>query len=151
VIENEIEVRPLDDGDLVAIAQCHALYATVFPSAGFPSIGGDAPSVWVAKHDARTLGFVATRTIGRMMEIHAIAVDDTHRGTGVGRALLRETVRVARARRLAVITLQVSTANAAACTLYESEGFRVHRTLHAYYSPRHFADGGNAYQMRLLL
>jgi ribosomal protein S18 acetylase RimI-like enzyme len=151
VIDNEVDVGPLASGDLVALAQCHALYCTAFPAAAFPPIARDATHVWVAKREGRAVGFIATRTIGRMFEIHAIAVDTEHRGAGIGRALLREAVAAARARKRAWVVLQVSTANVAACALYESEGFVVKRTLHRYYSPATFANGGDAYQMQLSL
>ena len=149
MLANDVSVEPLASGDLLAIAQCHALYGTVFPAAGFPAVARTATAVWVAKREGRAVGFVVTRTIGRMFEIHAIAVEPERQGAGIGRALLREAVAAARARKRDWIVLQVSTANRSACALYESEGFIVKRRLRAYYSTEHFGDGGDAYQMQL--
>jgi ribosomal-protein-alanine N-acetyltransferase len=152
MIADDIELLSLRSSDLVAVAQCHALYATVFPSAAFPAVGGPLPAVWVAKRDARVVGFIATRRSGRRtMEVHAIAVDTAHHGAGIGRALLREAIGAARAQHLSAVSLQVSTGNLSACALYASLGFRVTGKLPRYYSSQHFPNDGDAQQMTLSL
>ena len=140
----EISIEPLG-GDLLAIAECHALDASVFPHPSVPGVVAGAPAVWVAKRRGRVVGFVATHATDTVREIRGIAVAASERGTGVGRALLRTAIEASRG--LRAITLQVSTGNPAAIALYESEGFFVLRTLDRYYSPLAFPNGGDAYAM----
>lgn len=148
-----ITIEPLDGSDLLALAHCMALDATVFPHASVPAVGGPAPPrVWIARaDDALVAGFVATMRRANRLEIVGVAVDVGHRRAGIGRALLRTAVGVARRRQLAVVTLHVSTANAPAIALYESEGFIANRLLRRFYPPARFAHGGDAWEMVLRL
>src|SRR5512135_161786 len=146
-----VVVEPVGS-DLVALAQCHALDATIFPHPSMPAIVSP-DRVLVARDEpgGPVHGFVATRTQGRWMEVVGLAVDEAHRGHGSGRALLRAAVDVARARGVALVSLHVSTANAAAKALYDGEGFRVARRIRRFYSPLRFGDGGDAYELVLEL
>lgn len=138
--------------DLVAYAQCVAIDASVFPHPSMPALpyAGAPPRLFVARTEpaGEVVGFVAAQVDGPVLAIVGLAVHPTRRRTGVGRALIRTIVASARRRRLRV-TLHVSTGNAAAIALYESEGFRVARTLHAFYSPARFPNGGDAFEMSL--
>ncbi len=138
--------------DLVALAQAHALDATMFPHASLPPVfgGPDAsPAVWIARAEegGPVVGFIATRARGGVLEISGIAVEPAHQRTGLGRALVRAVVRSARVRGLETVSLHVSTGNVGAVALYVSEGFRKAERLDAYYSARRFPDGGNAWLM----
>lgn len=146
-----ILVEPLG-GDLVAIAQCHALDVSVFPHPSVPVIVTNE-RVLVARDEpgGPVRGFVATRPQGPWIEIVGLAVDEAHRGEGTGRALLRAAIAHARARDAAFVSLHVSTANLAAKSLYADEGFEVVRRIRRYYSPLRFADGGDAYLLVLEL
>lgn len=136
--------------DLVALAQAHALDATVFPHSSIPPIFGDdgPPAVWIARAEPEgpVVGFVATRANRTTLEISGLAVDPPHRRTGIGRALLRAAVRSARARGFATVELHVSTGNAEAVALYASERFRRARRVEGFYSAR-FPDSGDAWVM----
>lgn len=147
-------IEALDGTDLVALAQCMALDATVFPHASVPLVpGGGPPSVWVARAEANgpVIAFVATMRRANRLEIVGVAVDPAHRRSGIGRALLRAVIDSARERGLAMVTLHVSTANEGALALYEREGFTAHRLLRRFYSPARFGNGGDAYEMVLRL
>lgn len=147
-------IEALDGSDLVALAQCMALDATVFPHPSVPLVpGGGAPRVWVARSEPNgaVVAFLATMRRANKLEIVGIAVDPAHRRSGIARALVRTAVDSARERGLAMVTLHVSTANESALTLYESEGFLAHRHLRRFYSPARFGNGGDAYEMVLRL
>ncbi len=140
-------IEPLGGDDLVALAQCHALDATVFPHVSLPKVLG-LPSVFVAKDDGGVVGFAAISSADRrVMEIRGLAVDPARRRLGIGRQLLRAVVREARARRAGHVLLHVSTANDAAVSLYESERFGVVERVPGFYRGRAFGDGGDAFVM----
>jgi ribosomal protein S18 acetylase RimI-like enzyme len=154
-------IEPLG-ADLVALAQCHALDATVFPHASLPPVlASEAapPAVWIARAEAGgpVVGFVGTRAqpgVPRsgvdgtgVLEIVGLAVDPAHRRAGIGRALVRAAARSARARGLDRVVLHVSTGNVEAIALYTREGFRKAQRLPGFYSARNFPDGGDAYVM----
>lgn len=148
-------VEPLG-GDLVALAQCHALDASVFPHPSLPAVHTSVPAVLVARpgepaERAEVIGFVATRRDGNLLEVIGLAVDREHRGQGVGRALVRAAIASARERRMRAITLHCSTGNHAALELYTTAGFRPAHRIRRFYDPRRFPDGGDAYVMVLRL
>lgn len=137
--------------DLVALAQAHALDATVFPHRSVPPVyGGLAPpAVWIARAElgGPVVGFIATRVRQDSLEIAGLAVETAHRRSGLGRALVRAAVRSARARAFDRVELHVSTGNAAAVALYGSEEFQKVGRLAGYYSARRFPDNGDAWLM----
>jgi ribosomal protein S18 acetylase RimI-like enzyme len=145
----DVHIEPLRS-DLVALAQCHALGATVFPGPSMPAILGP-DRVLVARRAARepVVGFVAVASQGPLLDVTALAVDPAHRGAGLGRALLSAAIDLARARGHDGVSLHVSTANPVARALYESAGFEVARHIRGFYSARHFGDGGDALLMLL--
>ena len=146
-------VEPLG-GDVLALAQCAALDATAFPHPSLPPrLDGARTGVWVARAEAGgpVVGFATVRRRGAALEIAGLAVDPGHRRAGLGRALLREAVDEARERGALAVTLHVSTGNAAALALYRAEGFAVLRLQPRFYRADRFPDGGDAYEMALLL
>jgi GNAT superfamily N-acetyltransferase len=82
--------------DLVALAQAHALDATVFPHSSLPLVfGGQVPVLWIARaeYGGPVLGFVGTRAREGVLEISGLAVTPAHQREGLGRALVRAAVR----------------------------------------------------------
>ncbi|MEH3156409.1 MAG: ribosomal protein S18-alanine N-acetyltransferase [Gordonia paraffinivorans] len=93
------------------------------------------------------VGYAGISVLGRIggyeCEIHTIAVDPSHRGSGVGRALLRSLLDVADDKQ-AETFLEVRTDNDPAIALYESVGFIRLGVRKGYYQPL----GADAYTMR---
>ncbi len=145
-------VEPVPPGDLVAIATCHALYASTFPGGGPPDVSGSGPpTLWIARLDGAVVGFLGCDRCTTVLDVACIAVEEAHRGLGIGRALVRAAVASARERELQAVVLHVSTGNGPALELYFSEGFHAVRRLQCYYNPRRFPDGGDAFEMILRL
>lgn len=152
-----IVVEPLAEHDLVALAQCYALDATVFPHPSIPFlIAGAAPTVWIARgrddeppaRSGAVIGFAATHTMRHDVELVGLAVDDGWRGRGIGGALVDAVVRAAKRARFAQMMLHVSTTNEAAVRLYEQRGFARVQRLDGYYRSPRFGDDGAAWLMR---
>jgi len=78
-------------------------------------------------------------------DIQTIAVDESHRGTGLGRALMHALIGEARRRGAAELFLEVRADNTPARGLYASLGFIEIGVRRAYYRP----DGIDAITMRL--
>lgn len=144
-----ITIEALDGGDLVALAQCMALDATSFPHPSVPLVSGGIARTWIARGERGVVGFASTTANGRTLDVIGIAVDPRQRRGGVGRALIRTVVAIARERRFGAVTLNVSTANEAAIALYESEGFVAVERMRRYYNGARFGDGGDAFRMVL--
>jgi ribosomal-protein-alanine N-acetyltransferase len=93
------------------------------------------------------IGYAGISVLGRVggheCEIHTIAVDPAHRGSGIGRAMLRTLLDVADDKG-AETFLEVRTDNDPAITLYESVGFVRLGLRKGYYQP----VGADAYTMR---
>jgi len=85
--------------------------------------------VWVAVVDGRPVGFVAVGLIDedatRAGEIHMIAVDPVHQGTGVGVSLMQRAITEIKAQGLdlAVVATGGDPGHAPARALYEKLGF----------------------------
>lgn len=137
--------------DLVALAQAHALDVTTFPHSSLPVVFGvELPPVLFVARAARggpVVGFVGTRARDRVLEISGLAVDPAHHRQGLGRALVKAALQSARQRGFPRVALHVSTGNAAAIALYESEGFLRAERLTGFYPAKRFPDGGDAWQM----
>lgn len=151
------------DGDLVAIAQCIAIDADAFPyaSAHFGTRSRSS-RVWIAREATdqrqRVIGFLAARLRGaratgepHLMHVEGLAVEPPARRQGIGRALVREAVADARARRLHAVVLHVSVTNEAAIALYEAEGFGVSRKLPGFYPAGAFDGVSEALEMAKVL
>jgi [ribosomal protein S18]-alanine N-acetyltransferase len=139
-----IRLHKLDPADIPTLAE---LENVLFP--------GDSP--WTAEMFAGELaagchyvvhrddggavdGYAGIALLGDEAEVHTIGVRPAAQGAGIGRALLRELLDHAGARR---ILLEVRTDNAPAISLYESEGFVTVGIRRRYYRP----SGADAYTM----
>ena len=92
------------------------------------NISGGVPH-FVALADARVVGWcdcwVKARPTQRHSAILGMGVVKTHRGQGIGRALLAATLEAARAKGLKRIELAVRVDNESAKKLYDRSGFAV--------------------------
>lgn len=79
------------------------------------------------------VGFAILEDSGAVVELQAIAVVESERGRGVGRALLRSAEAWARARSASRLRLRTAEANLAALELFVRAGFRLEERL-----PRHY-------------
>ncbi|MFO0673051.1 MAG: GNAT family N-acetyltransferase [Polyangiaceae bacterium] len=145
-----IAIAALGAGDLVDLAQAYALDASVFPHLSLPVLAGDRRArIWTARALSGHRFRGRERPRKDTLDVVGLAVDPSHRGLGIGRALLREVIADAgqelRCRR---ILLHVSTTNVAALALYASEGFaRAERRPGFYSAACNFGDGGDAWRM----
>jgi ribosomal protein S18 acetylase RimI-like enzyme len=150
-----VTIELLSAADVVAVAQCIALDADMFPyaSATF-GLRDAAARAWLAR-DARgdgrrdVRGFVAGHVRREVLHVEGLAVDRGSRRLGIGRALVREAVEWARSEGIRAVALHVSVANPGAIALYRAEGFDVRRRLRAFYSPETYDGEGDAYEMDL--
>jgi ribosomal protein S18 acetylase RimI-like enzyme len=142
-----VEPLPLDP---LAYAQCVVLDATIFPHASVPLVSSPE-AVWIARDapGGPILAFLSTIRKAALLYVVGLGVAPSERRRGLARALLRAAADAARRRRVGVVALHVSTANPGAIALYHSEGFVRVRRIRRFYSPRVFANGGDAYEMRL--
>jgi ribosomal-protein-alanine N-acetyltransferase len=148
-----VAIEPLGR-DVLAIVQCIALDADVFP---YPSADFTSRSrrhrVWVAREpgQSRVVGFLASRIGDVVVHVQGLAVDGAARQRGIGRALLRAFVHgeiVAGAR---AVQLSVSVVNRPAIALYASEGFAVVARSRDHYPPGAYGGQRDAFHMRLAL
>ena len=150
-----VHVEPLGT-DLVNLAWCLALDASTFPHASIPPLHGYDPLMparWIARVAGSTgvMGFLATSIRGPVLYISGLAVVESWRRMGVGRALLAVAIATARRQGFSALVLHVSTGNDAAIRLYHNENFRILKRAPGFYSAEHFPDRGDAFEMALLL
>lgn len=98
----------------------------------------------------KEIGVALCRVAADEAELLTIAVDAGHRRRGAGRALLEAVIDRARAARASALFLEVGADNAAACSLYEQNDFRVVGRRAGYYQ-RGTAPKADALVMRLAL
>lgn len=145
-------IDPLVPDDL---ARCVAIEAALFagdspwPLSGFVSELRAPYNTYFAARvvpGGPLVGYAGISVLGRPgeheCEVHTIAVELGHQGSGHGRALLTAMLEVAD-RVHAPVFLEVRTDNAPAIALYERTGFEITGTRRNYYQP----SGADAYIM----
>ena len=146
-----VQIRDAEDADLDGL---QALEARSFVSDRMARrslrrlIDGPSASLRVAVKRGELQGYhlVLFRKGSLVARLYSIAVDDRHRGAGVGAGLLADALSVARHRGCRVLRLEVREDNAAAISLYERRGFTpLGRYAHYY------ADGADALRYEKML
>lgn len=100
----------------------------------------------VAENSSGVIGYIIARTDRWGAELVSLAVDPASRKRGVGRALLKASIRRVIRRNARSMRLMVHATNTGAANFYRSQGFRsVGRV------PDYYEDGGTAIRMRLAL
>ncbi len=86
---------------------------------------GNPNSYFFVATDAedKTIGYIGTYIVRDEAYVTNVAVTESERGRGVGRALVERAVENARACNASFISLEVRLSNAAAVSLYKSVGF----------------------------
>jgi ribosomal-protein-alanine N-acetyltransferase len=98
-----------------------------------------------ARYQGEVVGFAGMWVIEDEAHVSTIAVDPGHRRGGLGEALMRHLIAVARQRRATHMTLEVREHNLIAQSLYRKLGFDAQGLL-----PRYYGDTGeNAFVMKL--
>lgn len=137
--------------DVVAIAQCIAIDADVFP---YPSADFTMRSwrdrIWIAREPerGRVVGFLASRAHRGVLQVQGLAVDSVARRQGIGRALLRACLQSDLASAAEAVVLSVSVTNRGAIALYEDEGFVVAARVGDHYPPSVYGSQRDAFTMR---
>ena len=88
---------------------------------------------WVALEDGRVVGYVISWFLREEVHLLNIAIDESRRGRGYGRRMMRHLVDEAARGGRDLITLEVRESNAPARRLYEFFGFRVIGRRREYY------------------
>lgn len=142
-----MSIRPATRDDVPAVV---ALENELFgPDAWSPRGAADeltGPSrraVVACAEDGSVDGYAVTRTSDDVVDLHRIAVAPARRRTGLGRALLDEVRRAARADGATRMLLEVSADNATALAFYAAEGFTQIDRRRGYYR-----DGSDALVLR---
>ncbi|RKY99562.1 MAG: ribosomal-protein-alanine N-acetyltransferase [Candidatus Hydrothermota bacterium] len=89
----------------------------------------------VVLKEGKVAGYVILWDMGESLHLANIAVKPELRRKGIGRALLKKAIAIAKKRNKKLLSLEVRRSNIAARKLYESEGFRVLRVIRGYYRP----------------
>jgi [ribosomal protein S18]-alanine N-acetyltransferase len=129
---------PRDIDDLMRIEE------RVFPTDRIPRRGfrrflaSPSSALMVATHDGTIAGYalVLFRANSGVARLYSIAVAPHARRRGIGVALLAAVEKVARARRCAVLRLEVHEKNAAAIARYRKAGYALFGRHAAYYADR---------------
>jgi ribosomal-protein-alanine acetyltransferase len=95
----------------------------------------DTRLYWVAIDDDRVIGYCGMMFANDFADITTIAVDTSHRGQGVGAALLKLMLKTAIERGAARMLLEVRTTNTNAIDFYKHFGFDIIAERPNYYGP----------------
>lgn len=157
LMAREVVLRRLDEDDCALMADIHAT--------GFVPAWGTEDMIGLLRQDTvfgylaldtgplirnRPLGFVLTRMAADEAEILTVVVMTRARGRGVGRALMKETLRKLYAERVEKLLLEVDETNHSALTLYRDLGFDQVGVRKGYYTnaeKREGVTGGTALVM----
>jgi GNAT superfamily N-acetyltransferase len=103
--------------------------------------------VLIAEHDERIVGHLQLITDHETAELNSMAVAESRRGTGVGRALVRAAIEYSRRQAVTRLLVATATADIGNLRFYQRQGFRLLRvdrdvfTAATGYSDNHLIDG----------
>lgn len=138
VCDDEHAIRPAERADLLAVVSIEkASFPQPWPYDAFERFV-DEPGFLVAQQNGAVAGYVVadvTHTIGRSLgHVKDIAVHPSHRGCGVGSALLSRSLAVLAAHGADSVKLEVRQSNEGAKRLYRRFGFEPLRLVTGYYA-----------------
>jgi ribosomal-protein-alanine N-acetyltransferase len=135
---NDVEIRAAREDDIDAVAAIEReVFADPWSRRSFADLILSHHVVFLtAARGDRVVGYSLVLVAGLDSELANLAVDRDAQGLGVGRRLLGEACRAARARSALDMWLEVRASNAAALALYEGARFaRVGRRARYYTKP----------------
>lgn len=122
------EAVPPFDGPHLINFQSVAPYEKTYPfnKALYEEASASERMVATVNILAETVGYIAvSRAWNQCAEIDEIMISRSHRGAGLGRALMDEAVVWAKENLLSIIRLETQTSNVSACRFYERYGFKL--------------------------
>lgn len=134
-----ITIRPVERADLLDVARIErASFPEPWPHRAFERFVDEPTFLVAVRPDDRIVGFVvgdlSQRYGVRIGHIKDIAVHPEARGAGVGATLLEQCLRALEVRGADSVKLEVRPSNEAARSLYESQGFQLHKRVTGYYT-----------------
>lgn len=134
--EGSLRLLPMEERHLPALAELEKIcFSEPWSEDGLRAeLTNGTAHFLVAEQDGKVAGYAGMHGVCGEGYIANIAVFPAFRGRGIGRALLRGLVSVARGRQYEFITLEVRAGNRPAISLYESEGFCVAGVRRGFYS-----------------
>jgi glutathione synthase/RimK-type ligase-like ATP-grasp enzyme/ribosomal protein S18 acetylase RimI-like enzyme len=102
--------------------------------------------VFVAVLDDDIVGYSIIFHYKNSNRIYSIAIDQSYRNQGIGRALMNYMIESVRQNRILILSLEADATNISLIKFYDSFGFKVVRELKDYYGPDQ-----PAFKMQLLL
>ncbi|MEY4349324.1 MAG: hypothetical protein RL719_621 [Actinomycetota bacterium] len=133
-------IRPATEADLDDIMQIEhdAFESTAWPrdSMALELAPSNDRHYFVATSDERVVGYAGINVVaGHQSNVMTIAVAESSRGSGLGRALMQKLIDVAVAQKSVEIFLEVRADNEIAQALYRSLGFEQIDLRRGYYQP----------------
>ncbi len=120
----QVRLRPADDGDYEAVRRLFAELATGDPLPTAERYRQTLrPHTIVASLEGAVVGYVYGEILGGLGYVRHLAVDPSHRRSGVGRTLMNQAARTFRDAGCTTWCLNVKPDNVPAIRLYEALGF----------------------------
>ncbi len=118
-------VRRMTESDLTAVMAIEkAAFSSPWTLATFAGLlHRDSTRLWVAETGGRVVGYAAVWMVADQAELGDLAVEESARGLGIGRLLLRTVLREMPALGVRDLFLEVRVSNTVARRLYERHGF----------------------------
>ena len=140
-----IFIRDFEFGDATAMIEIQhaAEQSAQWQAADYERLSRELGSLILVAQSQRsgvTVGFLAARLLGEEAELYNLAVAETHRHRGVGRALVQEFHRRLAAAGVLQVRCEVRASNAAALNLYRAFGYVRSGLRRGYYA----SDGEDA-------
>ncbi len=146
LVRTQVRTAVPVDAEAVSTLEARCLGADAWSAALVAEgVRGALPTVTylVAERDGVVTGHAVVSAAGEIAELQRIAVDEQHRRTGVGTALMAAAVEVADTTEADRLLLEVRTDNAEALAFYADHGFaEIDRRA------RYYADGATAVVLR---
>jgi [ribosomal protein S18]-alanine N-acetyltransferase len=131
---SHFSLRPMTKHDLPAVVEIETrAYRYPWSRGIFEDCLRVGYSCWVFEDGGRIQAYAIMSTAVAECHVMNLTVNPQVHGQGVGRAVLRELIAIARDTRVDTILLEARPSNAAALKLYHSEGFNEIGTRKAYY------------------